>query len=116
MFLKGSFFHINLTRDYFLRLFSLVRIENSFSTEWTSHYLLLGFINPLSTSFTKWSNTLKQFVGNLPTNCLSVYDHFVKLALKALRLFAEVFKLSTTEKRDVSPPDRLGFDDRFFDR
>ena len=33
-----------------------------------------------------------------------------------LRLFAEVFKLSTTEKRDVSPADRLGFDDRFFDK
>ena len=25
----------------------------------------------------KWSNTLKQFVGKLPTNCLSVFDHFV---------------------------------------
>ena len=39
-------------------------------------------INPLSASFTKWSNTLTQFVGNLPTNCLSVFDHFVKVALK----------------------------------
>ena len=29
-------------------------------------------INPLSASPTKWSNTLKQFVGNLPTNCLCV--------------------------------------------
>ena len=28
----------------------------------------------------KWSNTLKQFVGKLPTNCLSVFDHFVELA------------------------------------
>ena len=27
---------------------------------------------------------LKQFVGKLPTNCLSVFDHFVKLALKGL--------------------------------
>ena len=34
---------------------------------------------------TKWSNTLKQFVGKLPTNCLSVFDHFVILALKGLR-------------------------------
>ena len=34
---------------------------------------------------TKWSNTLKQFVGNLPTNCLKVFDHFVKLTLKGLR-------------------------------
>ena len=40
--------------------------------------------NPLSANPTKWSNTLKQFVGNLPTNCLSVFDHFVKLALKGL--------------------------------
>ena len=40
--------------------------------------------NPLSANPTKWSNTLKQFGGNLPTNCLSVVDHFVKLALKGL--------------------------------
>ena len=31
--------------------------------------------------------TLKQFVGNLPKNCLSVFDHFVELALKGLRFF-----------------------------
>ena len=35
----------------------------------------------------KWSNTLKHFVGNLPTNCLNVFDHFVGFALKVLRLF-----------------------------
>ena len=29
--------------------------------------------NPLSANFTKWSNTLKQFIGKLPTNCLSVW-------------------------------------------
>ena len=40
------------------------------------------YINPLSVSPTKWSNKLKQFIGNLPTTCLSVFDHFVKLALK----------------------------------
>ena len=38
--------------------------------------------NPLSANLIKWSNTLKQFVGNLPKNCLSVFDHFVKSALK----------------------------------
>ena len=38
-------------------------------------------VNPLSTNPTKWSNTLKQ----LP----SVFDHFVKLALKGLRIFAK---------------------------
>ena len=36
--------------------------------------------NPLSSSLIKWSNTLKQFVGKLPTNCLSVFHHFVGLA------------------------------------
>ena len=33
----------------------------------------------------KWSNTLKQFVGNLPTNGLSVFDHFWGLMLKGFR-------------------------------
>ena len=37
---------------------------------------------PLSANPTKSSKTLKQFVGILPTNCLSVFDHFVKLWLK----------------------------------
>ena len=46
--------------------------------------MLISF-NPLSTNPTKWSNTLKQFVGNLTTNCLSVFDHFVKLALRGLK-------------------------------
>ena len=41
-------------------------------------------ISPFRANFTKWSNTLKQFVGNLPTNCLNVFDHFVGLALKGL--------------------------------
>ena len=40
--------------------------------------------NPLNANFTKWSNTFKQFVSNLPTSCLSVFDHFVGLALKGL--------------------------------
>ena len=44
------------------------------------------FFNPLSANFTKWSNIIKQFVGNLPTNCWSVFDHFVKSALKGLNI------------------------------
>ena len=40
--------------------------------------------NPLSANPTRWSNTLKQFVGNMPTTCLNVFDHFMKLALKGL--------------------------------
>ena len=41
-------------------------------------------VNHLSVNPTKWSNTLKQSVGNLPTNCLSVFDNFVGWALKGL--------------------------------
>ena len=44
-------------------------------------------VNPLSANPTKWSDTLKQFVGNLPTNCLSLFYHFAKLALKGLIAF-----------------------------
>ena len=40
--------------------------------------------NHFSTNFTKWSNTLKQFVGKLHTNCLSVFDHFMGLVLIGL--------------------------------
>ena len=47
-------------------------------------------INPLSTNITKWSNTLEQFVANLPMNCLSVFDHFVILALKGLSEFKRI--------------------------
>ena len=42
-------------------------------------------LNPLSANFIKWSNTVKQFVGNLPTNCLTVFDHFMGLVLKRLK-------------------------------
>ena len=38
-------------------------------------------IKPLGANFTKWSNTLKQFIGK------SVFDHFVGLALKGSNSF-----------------------------
>ena len=43
-------------------------------------------LNPLSANPTKWSNILIQFVGNLPTNCLRVFDNFINLALKGLKI------------------------------
>ena len=63
---------------------------NSFMTEVPVIYLYdrnlrHERVNPLSANITKWSNTLKQFVGKLPTNCLSVFDHFVGLASKGLK-------------------------------
>ena len=41
-------------------------------------------LNPLSANSTKWSNTLKQFVGCSRQIVSSVFDHFVWLALKGL--------------------------------
>ena len=41
-------------------------------------------LNPLSVNFTKWSSTPKQFFRKLSSNYLSVFDHFVGLALKGL--------------------------------
>ena len=40
-------------------------------------------VNPLSADPTEWSGTLKQLFGK-PTNCLSVLDHFVGLALTGI--------------------------------
>ena len=53
---------------------------------------------PISTDHTKWSNTLKQFVGNLPTNCLSVFEQFVILALKGLNVSYNLFQLISTSQ------------------
>ena len=50
-----------------------------------SRFFSKRIINPFSANPTKWSNTLKQFVGNLPRNCVSVFDHFVKLELKGFK-------------------------------
>ena len=49
------------------------------------------YINPLTVKFIKWSNTLKQVVGKLPTICLSVFDHFSGLALKGLRIMYRIY-------------------------
>ena len=52
---------------------------------------IIRWLNPLSANPTNWSNTLKQFVDNFPTNCLSVFDHFVKLALKGLTYLSDIY-------------------------
>ena len=48
------------------------------------HERAISQLNALSANPTKWSNTFKQFVGKLSTNGLSVFGHFVGLALKGL--------------------------------
>ena len=60
-------------------------------------------VNPLNANITKWSNTLKHFVGKLATNCLSLFDHFVGLALKALINVGIYFKLTLiSPKKNLS--------------
>ena len=55
-------------------------------------------LNTLSVNPTKWSNRLKQFIGELPKSCLSVFDHFVELALKELTIFSKKSPLETFER------------------
>ena len=59
----------------------------NFKVKMNSVYLKHSSVNP-----TEWWNTLKQFVGNLPTICSSVSDHFVGLALKGLTTISINFK------------------------
>ena len=67
--------------------------KNTVVTDKTSFFVVVLFrarhsicLNSLSANSTKWPNTLKQFVSQLPTNCLRLFDHFVGLALKGLTL------------------------------
>ena len=71
-----------LTKNFAINVLNKNNLSKSNEAETRNKQEL---INPLSANPTKWSNTLKQFVGNLLTNCLSVFDHCVKLALKQLR-------------------------------
>ena len=48
---------------------------------------MTNILNPLSNNPFKRSNTLKELLGNLPTSYLSMFDHFVGLALKELKIF-----------------------------
>ena len=70
-------------------------IKNDLSEQWIKIALrafTFNFIDVVEIQFsidgkrlTKWPNTLKRFVGNFRTNCLSVFDNFVGLALKGLK-------------------------------
>ena len=91
IFLKLKIKTLLLTLNIFSSFFKI------FVVVFEAGYCLLGIqsnvarptiydylINSLSASLTKWSNRLKQFVGKWPTNCLSMFHHFVGLALKGL--------------------------------
>ena len=62
-----------------------------------------GPLNPLSLIPKKWSNTLKELLGKLPTNCLSVFDHFSGLALIGLIVYLyHICKTLSSTCRDYS--------------
>ena len=76
--------HTRLEWIYTLQLPKCPIVQRSFKN--LSFYDEYGkLFNPLSANPTKWSSTLKQFVGFLPTNYLSVFDHFVGLSHKELK-------------------------------
>ena len=75
----------------------------------------LAYFNFLSANPTKWPNTLKQFVGNLPTNFLSLFDHFAKLALKGLKsYFAKLFFRIAGVERFLDEKSQKNTNDVFF--
>ena len=67
---------------------------------------------PLTVSAPKWSNTLEQFVSNLPMNCLSVFDHFVWLLLKGLKwkvLIWPLYNFNSIENVPLKKPKIIVF-------
>ena len=78
---KRSFPNLaDIRTSQFMFLKSLIEYQN------------VKIVNPLNASFTKWSNTLKQFVGKMVKHIQTirrllsaiVFDNFVGLALKEL--------------------------------
>ena len=55
--------------------------HNTNSLQYSKNYC----VNPFRANPAKWSDYLKQFIDNLPTNCYSVFDHFVALSFKRLK-------------------------------
>ena len=62
-----------------------ILLQKSVSISMTTLFYKERDFNPLIADFAKWPNTLKQFVGKLPMNCLSMFDHFVGFAFKGLK-------------------------------
>ena len=77
---------IKCEKTVMIHVFGLTKnFSFHFSLKFAKKRLIVIFkFNPLSANPTKWSNTLKKFVGKLLAKCLNVFDHFVGLALKGL--------------------------------
>ena len=76
---EGSLFSSDLLHN-----FTLVKVEEVIPVRvkfFTSCEILFLSFN----LFTKWPNTLKQFVPNLSPNCLSVFGHFCGISAKRVK-------------------------------
>ena len=76
----------NTVKITWIEIYFFTKILDFLQKGFAKSAKFLTILNPLSANPIKWPNTLKQFVGKLSTNCLSLFDHFVKLALKGLNL------------------------------
>ena len=87
-----SYYYLQISKTLFLVYFSdfsIVTLPSNLKLSQTFSLLdetMTKDINSLSPNLTKLSKTLKQVIGNLPTNFLSVFDYFVGLALNGLKL------------------------------
>ena len=70
---------------------------------WSSKFLsgVVFCFNPLNANPTKWSNTLKQFVGKHPTNRLNVFDHSERLAFKGLNVPIRTYIILFVETQNL---------------
>ena len=93
---KNNIINYNIGRRKLLLTFqrtmfpSSTNHANQLTGVYMDETLVVKRLRP-SANFKKWSNTLKQFVDQLPTNCLSVFDYFVGLAPKGLIECIDVF-------------------------
>ena len=121
---EASFWKWKITRSFIKRIFWFLwfpfvkpLLLLVYNAQWFHFFFFFwktkkknkdSFLNPLSGNITKWSNTFKQFVGKLPTNCLNVFDHFVELAPKGLKpLFHEFTIITRFIKKDISTENSL---------
>ena len=65
------------------------------------------FFNPSSANPTEWLHKLKQFVGKLPTNCFSVFDHFMRSAVIGL-IETVLLPIYINEKNSFFTPSHEG--------
>ena len=79
--------NISRTENYFfyeIKKFLNCASETTFLEVIT--FLVEVTSNPLTANPTKWSNTLKQFVDKLLTNCFSMFDLLFEVVAQRVKL------------------------------